>query len=163
LSSHTTVIVNWYGPYTYEEIEEKRDWKNGLYLATGKLKYKQRSATIQYCGITEGSFYRRFKNHHKIYAINRELKFWIGTITYPDDASRYFLEMAESMIIFFWEPELNERKKLTLPTSITLINKWFKKDRSPRFRQHPMCNNLTDVLSWDGELWRTGNLKVWKS
>jgi hypothetical protein len=57
LSSHTTVIVNWYGPYTYEEIEEKRDWKNGLYLATGKLKYKQRSATIQYCGITEGSFY----------------------------------------------------------------------------------------------------------
>jgi hypothetical protein len=160
VTPHTTVIVDWLGPYSYSEIEENPDWGNGLYLATGKLKY-ERDATIQYCGITEGSFIGRFKNHHKVHRINREQEFWIGSIKYPSDTSRYFLEMAESIIIFFWQPTLNERKRISTPTSITLISKWFKQDGSPRHKQHPMCKNLDDVISWDGKLWRSGNLKVW--
>jgi hypothetical protein len=28
----TTIIVEWYGPYTYEELEEQKEWSNGLYL-----------------------------------------------------------------------------------------------------------------------------------
>ena len=161
MSSYTTVILEWCGPYSYDEIEENKNWENGLYLATGKLRY-EREATIQYCGITEGSFYRRMKNHHKIDEINREQEFWIGTIKYPDSVSRYYLEMAESIIVYFWQPTLNERKKIVAPTPITLINKWFKKDRTtPRLRQHSMCKDLDDVLSWDGNYWRSGNLKVW--
>ncbi|EPT7430025.1 hypothetical protein ACVSEE_003569, partial [Vibrio cholerae] len=161
MSSHTTVIVDWRGPFSYEEIESNPDWENGLYLATGKLKY-EREATIQYCGITEGTFIGRLKNHHKVHEINRDKEFWIGEVKYPDEVSRYFLEMAESIIIYFWQPELNERKKLSLPKPITLINRWYKKDYSPRYRQHPMCKYLDDVLSWDGELWRSGNLQVWE-
>ncbi|MDE7527014.1 hypothetical protein [Aeromonas salmonicida] len=158
--SHTTVIVDWRGPYSYTEIEENSEWKNGLYLATGKLKY-EREPSIQYCGITEGSFIGRLKTHHKVHEINREQEFWLGTIQYPVDASRYFLEIAESIIIYFWQPTLNNRKKVYAPKPITLVNKWFKKDGSPRHRQHTMCKDLDDVISWDGELWRSGNLQVW--
>ncbi len=158
--SHTTVIVDWHGPFSYIEIEENPDWGNGLYLVTGKLKY-QKEACIQYCGITEGSFIKRFKSHHKIQKINREQNFWIGTVSYPNKASRHFLEIAESIIIYFWQPELNERKRTYPPKPTTLINKWFKKDGAPRRRQHTMCKHLDDVLSWDGDLWRSGNLQVW--
>lgn len=160
MSSHTTVIVDWRGPYSYAEIEENADWGNGLYLATGKLKY-EREASIQYCGITEGSFIRRFKSHHKVQEISREQEFWVGVVNYPTEVSRHFLEMAESIIIYFWQPELNERKKVYAPKPITLVSKWFKKDGTPRRRQHTMCKDLDDVISWDGELWRSGNLQVW--
>lgn len=155
-----TVIIDWKGPYNYSEIEENPDWSNGLYLATGKLKYG-REATIQYCGITEGSFIRRFKSHHKVHEINREQEFWLGKIKYPENASRDFLEAAESIIIYFWQPSLNEKKKIFPPQPITLVNNWFKKNGSPRLRQHTMCKHLNDVISWDGELWRSGNLQVW--
>lgn len=160
MSSHTTVIVDWRGPFSYSEIEVHPELGNGLYLATGKLKY-ERESTIQYCGITEGSFINRFKNHHKVHEINREQEFWLGKVKYPAEASRYFLEMAESIIIYFWQPELNDRKKVMTPKPITLISKWFKKDSTPRLRQHSMCKNLDDVLSFDGTLWRSGNLQVW--
>lgn len=160
MSFHTTIIVNWRGPFSYDEIEANSDWGNGLYLASGKLKY-ERDANIQYCGITEGSYIKRFRNHQKVHEIVKQQKFWIGSISYPNETSRHYLEMAEWMIIYFWKPELNERKKMLLPNSISLINKWFKKDNSPRLIQHTMCKNLSDVISWDGELWRSGNLQVW--
>lgn len=160
MTAHTTIIVDWLGPYSQEEIEEKKELANGLYLVTGKLKY-ERSATIQYCGITEGAFFRRFRNHHKIHQIYKESEFWLGSIKYPSESSRHFLELAETLIIYFWQPELNTRKKLSTPNSITLISKWFKTNYQPRLRQHTLCKDLDDVLSWDGSLWRTGNLQVW--
>lgn len=114
VTAHTTVIIDWQGPYNYSDIEDNPDWGNGLYLASGKLKY-EREATIQYCGITEGSFIGRFKSHHKVHEINREQEFWIGTVKYPGEASRHFLEIAESIIIYFWQPALNARKKAFPP------------------------------------------------
>ncbi|MFT6928414.1 MAG: hypothetical protein ACJAZP_004066 [Psychromonas sp.] len=158
---HTTVIIDWLGPYNYAEIKQNPGWSNGLYLATGKLKY-EREATIQYCGITEGSFIGRFKSHHKVHKISREQAFWLGTVKYPHEASRHFLEIAESIIVYFWQPSLNNRKKAFPPKPITLVNKWFKKNGLPRLRQHSMCKYLSDVISWDGELWRSGNLQVWE-
>ncbi len=90
MSQHTTIIVNWRGPFLYSEIEENPEWSYGLYLATGRLKHG-REATIQYCGITEGSFIDRFRNHHKVHKINREQEFWIGTVSYPNEVTRYHL------------------------------------------------------------------------
>lgn len=29
--SHTTVIVNWHGPFTKEDVKARADWENGLY------------------------------------------------------------------------------------------------------------------------------------
>ncbi len=160
MDKHTTIIVNWCGPYNYDDIIEDPSLENGLYLATGKLKY-EREAVIQYCGITEGSYSTRFKNHHKINEITRDQEFWLGHVTYPEEASRHFLEMAESIIVYFWQPTLNERKKVTLSKPITLISRWFKKSGEPRYRQHSLCKDLDDVLSWDGSLWRSGNLAVY--
>jgi len=74
MSEHNTIIVNWKGPFTYDEIQENPEMGNGLYLAAGKQKY-ERESLIQYCGITEGSFARRFKDHHKIPQITREQEF----------------------------------------------------------------------------------------
>lgn len=158
--NHTTVIVAWQGPFSLDEVLQNKQRATGLYLITGKQKH-ERSADIQYCGITEGTFYRRLKDHHKASQVTREQEFWLAQVEYPNEPSRHFLEKAEAIIIYFWKPSLNEKKKIFPPTPVTLINKWYKKDGSARYRQHPMMKYLDDVLCWDGELWRTGNLGVY--
>jgi hypothetical protein len=161
MSNHKTIIVDWYGAYSPEHVEENKDWENGLYLASGYLKHKQ-SEDVHYCGITEGSFSARHAKHHKLSEITRNRKIWIGEIAYPNRPKRDILELAESVIIYFWQPELNTRKTVNPPSPVTLINRWHKPDETPRLRQHPMCKDIEDVISWDGELWRTGNLTVWE-
>lgn len=162
MPEHNTIIINWKGPYTYDDILENREWRNGLYLATGKQKYERGENSIQYCGITEGGYSTRFKGHHKIHKITREQEFWLGEVTVPENASRHYLEIAETLIVYFWQPSLNERKKYTPPKPTTVINYWFKRDGKPRLNQKSVYKDLPDVLSWDGELWRTGNLSVYE-
>ena len=159
---HKTVIINWLGPFTYADIEDNPELGNGLYLVAGRLPY-ERQDIIQYCGITEGSYIKRFKNHHKIFEVSRNLTFWIGEVIVPENITRYYLEVAESLIIYFWQPALNERKKILEPEPTTIINYWCKKDGTPRFNQCSIYKELDDVLSWDGEYWRTGNLKVYEN
>lgn len=163
MKEHTTIIINWLGPFSYEEVLGLSEQGNGLYLATGKLKKKKQESTIQYCGITEGKFSSRFKRHHKIWEINREQRFWLGNIITPHNSTRYYLEIAETLIIYFWQPSLNTRKKISPPKPTTVINHWFKKDGTPRIYQQKIYRDLDDVLSWDGTYWRTGNLKVYKN
>ena len=135
-------------------------WPNLNKKVSDKLGTVQ-SLDIQYCGITEGSFYNRLKNHGKAPLVTRDQELWLANVEYPEEATRTFLEKAESIIIYFWQPNLNDRKKVSPPTPITLVNKWYKKDGSPRLRQHPIMKDLADVLCWDGEIWRTGNLSVY--
>lgn len=161
---HDTIIIQWRGPYTYEQIEADPQLgkSNGLYLISGKIKHQKADAEIKYCGITETSFLKRFKNdNHKLWDINREQQIWLGTILTPEP-TRTYLERAETLIIYFWQPELNTRKKVLLPRPTTVINYWLKEDGTPRFRQHSLTKDLHDVLSWDGEYWRTGNLSVYE-
>ncbi len=161
MSDHTTVIIDWRGPFTFEEIEKNPEWRNGVYLLSGKRRYKH-IKQIQYCGITEGSFASRFAQHHKLPEINRDLRIWLGEVSYPKNATRHFLEMAESIIVYFWQPVLNDRKKVRPPKPVTVLSRWLTPKGKPRMRQHPMCKDLEDVLSWDGSLWRTANLTVWE-
>ncbi len=162
MSNHNTIIINWSGPFTYEDIENNPDDGNGLYLATGRLKY-QREDEIKYCGITQGSFLTRIKEHHKVGQITKNQLFWLGKVVVPKSPSRHYLEIAESLIIYFWQPELNERKKIAIPKPTTVINYWFKPDGEPRINQKSIYKDLDDVLSWDGNLWRTGNLSVYSN
>ena len=60
-----TIILNWFGPKSFEEVLADRQSGNGLYLVTGKRPY-ERISKIQYCGITERGFAQRLKRHHKI-------------------------------------------------------------------------------------------------
>ncbi|MFW1747849.1 hypothetical protein ACG9XW_16810 [Acinetobacter guillouiae] len=157
-----TIILNWKGPFTLDEVLANKQRSNGLYIITGKRK-NERFLDIQYCGITEGSFHNRIKKHQKVPLVTREREFWLANVEYPIKVTRTFLEKAESIIIYFWQPNLNTRKKVYPPTPITLINKWYKKDGGPRLRQHKIMKNLDDVLCWDGEFWRTGNLSIYSN
>jgi hypothetical protein len=87
---------------------------------------------------------------------------WLGKLQYPVNFDRSDLETAEKIIIYFWYPRLNDRKKVSPPTKTTLLNFWFKKDHTPRINQLEIYRNLFDVISWDEENWRTGNLSVWQ-
>lgn len=152
-----TIIIHWKGPfYGPDDIEDAF----GLYLVAGKRKYG-REDSIQYCGITERNFRDRFRDAgHKINQIHRELRIWVGHVAFPQEVGREQLEAAEKMIVYHQQPHLNTRKKESLPTPTTVISHWFKQDGAARYRQHGVYRGLHDVLSWDGEHWRTGNLSV---
>lgn len=156
-----TIRIHWKGPYSYEEVLSSDDG-NGLYLLTGIKKHK-RLNEIQYCGITGGKFRNRINDkHHRIADIQRELNIWLGQIKYPAEHTRTHLELAESIIVYFWQPELNVRKRVIPPRPTTVTSQWYKTDSSPRLRQYGLCKELHDVLSWDGYYWRTGNLSVYE-
>lgn len=154
--NQTTIVIHWRGPF---QSVEALEGENGLYLLTGKCYY-ERQEKIQYCGITEGVFYNRLCRHHKLDKITRDLEVWLGTIVYPQNASRYYLEMAEKMLVYFWQPNLNERLRYYPPQGTNLISQWFDPQGKPRYNQLAIYRDLPDVLCWDGDLWRTGNLKV---
>lgn len=158
-ANYLTVKLHWSGPYTVDQVDENQDGK-GLYLFAGKKKYG-RTKEILYCGITERKFKTRFREHHKLPLVSRELEIWLGKIEYPNGFHREHLEIAESIIIYFWQPVLNDRKKYSPPRPTTLISHWFKQDGTPRIYQRTIYKDLHDVLSWDGKLWRTGNLSVY--
>jgi hypothetical protein len=155
-----TIILNWYGPYVGSSLGSEKDFGNGLYLITGKRPY-ERNQIIQYCGITKNSFYSRFLGHHKKEEVTRNRFYWLAEIIYPKRTSRKLLEITETIIIYFWQPPLNERKKISLPEPTTVINRWFTIKGKTRVNQMQIYKDLSDVISWDGENWRTGNLKVW--
>jgi len=161
--SHIAIKINWYGPYMQEQVDAIEDG-NGLYLLTGKRKYQRDDPKIQYFGITERPFRERLNNyHHKLSEITKELEIWLGYIEYPTEYSRAHLEMAETILVYFWQPELNERKKINIPSPITIVSHWFKPDGNARINQRSIYRDLPDVISWDGYHWRTGNLNVYEA
>ncbi len=157
-----TIKINWYGPYTEDDVEYL-DGGNGLYMFTGKRKHQREDSEIQYFGITKNSYKGRFKRHHKLQEINRDLKIWLGEISYPTEHIREHLETAESIMVYFWQPKLNEKKKLMPPpVSTTVISHWFNANRNIRLNQKSIYKYLPDVICWDGKYWRTGNLSVFE-
>lgn len=79
--NHLTIKINWVGPYTPEDVATLDDG-NGLYLFTGKRKGQRSESHIQYFGITELAYRDRFKQHHKLPTINRDLGIWLGKVDY---------------------------------------------------------------------------------
>jgi hypothetical protein len=152
-------VVHWCGPYHIPNIDYSFG-KKGIYLYCGKAKY-QRELNIVYCGITEQHFRDRFRQHPQIPNI-KDLKVWIGQIDYPERSNRSHLELIEAAIIYYYHPKLNIQKKVSYPEPITLVSHWFKADETPRLIQPTITSALPDVICWDGEYWRTANLKVEK-
>ena len=157
---HIAIIIHWKGPYSYDVIKNNKSG-NGLYLFAGKRRWQRYKSQILYCRITKGEFYNRFKIHHKLPDVYRELEIWLGQLIHPLVPTRNHLEIAESLLVYFWQPELNERKRMYPPRqAISLISHWFKKDGTPRKNQRRIYSQLPDVICWDNSLWRTGNLHV---
>lgn len=151
------IILNWYGPYTDKTLEEEKEFG---YLITGKKLY-DRDANIQYCGITRNTYHGRILTHHKKERVTRNREYWFSEVFYPKRTNRDVLETAEKIIVYFWQPPLNERKTISIPQPTTIINQWFTIEGMPRINQKSIYKELDDVISWDGKYWRTGNLKVW--
>ena len=155
-----TIVIEWHGPHSPHAIPEDLDSEGGLYLFVGKQKY-QKHRRLQYCGITGTSFSNRFSQHHKLPVLSQECDVWLGKVRAPAEFEKKDLEFAEAVIVYFWQPELNERKKIQTPKPAVVVSHWHNSSGSPLTRQHSDIKNLPDVISWDGSAWRTANLKVY--
>lgn len=162
----TTVIIEWLGPFTMEELK-KRPEGNGLYLLTGiPQKSRAKSDKLLYCGITEKLFCERIRpGHHAVKQIKPEtLRVWIGCLVYPTECVRQHLEDAEGAFVSFWDVMLNARKKKFYPAkAICIVARWCKKDGKAYKRWSAslaFIKALDDVLWWDTEDWRVGNLSL---
>lgn len=126
---------------------------NGLYAVTGKLK-GQRYARLQYIGITENDYTKRWGKNHIVHDVTREQNLWLGTIAYGKK-DRVALELAESMLIFFNDEAdlLNEKKKAAPPkTACTLISMFYKKTTDVMYVRLPsVVRLLPEVLIWHHE------------
>jgi hypothetical protein len=153
-----TIVIGWRGPFTSEEVRSS-DLGNGLYLLDGRRRYERRDY-IQYFGITEGSYHERLnRRHHKMGQITRNRTVWLGQIEYPGRFTRKHLELAEGCLIYFWGLGLNEKKLVTPSDPVCLISRWLKPDGGARKNRLAIYRELPDVIWWDGEYWRTGNLR----
>ena len=59
------------------------------------------------------------------------------------------------------ELRLNEKNCVLKPRPMTVINYWFTKDEEPRINHvHVAQKGMHSVVSWDGEEWHLGDLKI---
>jgi hypothetical protein len=145
-----TYVINWKGPYDIESIETLSD-KSVIYLITGYKKSKRTIST--YIGITERFVGARFYDRgHKHNLITREKKIWLGEVKNkkPD---RQDLELLESLLVYFWQCDLNNKKKVYPPQPTAVINRWYNKNSTLRSRIVHEAQKLDDVIYWDGEVW----------
>lgn len=147
-----TYVIQWNGPYDDSSIFNVDDGI-GLYLITGYKKF-ERNNSIQYCGITEQNFKTRLTNgHHKSASITREREYWIGRIKSDRPISRFDLELTESLLIYFWQPALNEKKRKNPPEPTVIINRWYSTSGLLRKRIIHEAQKLHDVIYWDLDYW----------
>ncbi|HGO5824190.1 TPA: hypothetical protein ACK3JW_001899 [Mannheimia haemolytica] len=165
--SHPFTLIHWFGPFRLDDILENNEWKwkTGLYLGIGKLKGSRKEREILYCGFCEQSYVSRFKNHHKLPFITREQEIWLGQVVstpYPSNNGAYkaYLKEPERLLTYFMQPALNDRNTILIPRVGTVLNYWFKPNGQSRKRRLSTTLNLPDIISWDGEKWRSGNLRI---
>ena len=160
-----TIVLSWKGPYTLSELE-KLEEGNGVYLLTGTKKFSRSLLSftkVLYCGITERRFSIRVnEKHHQVPNIkSTNLRVWVGRPIFPATYGRSHLELLETCLVSFWQPELNQKKKAYYPRKpICLVVKWGKQDNTPYKRIPGDVAELKDVLWWDCKDWRIGNLKL---
>ena len=149
-------VINWVGPFfdinelTVWEKENEQDEIYNFYIVTGKLKGKK--TITKYCGITDnqnGYIYSRFYDKkHKVHELLRETNIWIGYISDNNNIiDRADLELCETMIISYWQPEENIKKKAYYPSeSVSLVNRWFDLNNNLRTNMIYPAQKLSDVI-----------------
>lgn len=154
-----TIVIRWEGPHTRESVQSS-GLRNGLYFLSGRRKY-ERKDQIQYFGITTQPYYKRFKNkYHAVNYVTKNLQIWLGQIEYPQSFETHHLELAEACLIYFWQPSINNRGKIRPSKPVCIVSRWTKLDGSVRQNRLNIYKDLPDVLWWDEEYWRTGNLRL---
>ena len=140
----TVALVNWFGPYSLEDAAPASfDYKDGLYMAIGKLPY-ERCVYLQYMGLAS-SLSRRLNNaHHKLGNVTKEVSIWLGEVESPRTPGKKIkvtdrmLDLAEWAHIYFLKLPLNQKKRKTPPDKqIIVYNRWWKTDYETRFQKRP--------------------------
>ena len=145
-----TYIVNWNGPYDIERLDKGYN-KSIIYLITGFQKSRKTIST--YIGITERCVTSRFYDrNHKHCLITRDKKIWLGTVK-NKKPNRNDLELLESLLVYFWQCDLNQKKKVNPPEPTAIINRWYNTNNQLRKRISHPAQHLDDVIYWDGEYW----------
>lgn len=153
---HLMIAVNWYGPYA--DVDEARlsarhDYDHGLYLAIGRRKRETAAAGLQYVGIGNSIHTRLKRDHHKLSKLVSGYRLWLGEIVTAEPGGRRMkvtrstLDYAEWLHARFLRLPLNEKKTKALPPrSVTVLNRWFRKDYETPFtrRPHPDWPDLID-------------------
>lgn len=166
-----TFVIEWVGPFN--NIDSLKDWENKnnqtfeykFYIVTGKLK--GRRGITKYCGITDnrkGYLYCRFYDkNHKVHRLERNRNIWIGSVTNREACTRKDIELCETMIISYWQPEENTKKKSYYPSEpVVLINRWFDTILKVRYNKIYPAQELSDVILYDecnGGVFGTKRLK----
>ena len=143
------VEVHWRGPFTRVNVEAFEK-SNGLYLFSGKA-YRQRKQHLLYCGITTRTYHDRFREHHKIVAVRRDLEIWLGAIVQPHLIDGNALEKVEQFLIYATAPPLNQRHVFVVPAIGSVVSYWFS--TAGEKIDNPFSKILPTVLTWDGTWW----------
>lgn len=120
-------------------------------------------ANIQYCGKTEYQTYaKRLGRHHRAHFITREREIWLGLLpSVSDEELSYYLDKSEKLLTYYLEPTINKKNTRTIPSPITLISYWFKSSGEEREKRIYLAQQgIDDVISWNGEVFRTSNLRI---
>lgn len=164
--------IEWVGPF--QDIESLIYWEKEhntksnyyFYIITGKPAYKQ--IAQNYCGITQnkdGYVHKRFLNdsNHIIHLL-RDKEIWIGKFSDNKSHIRNDIELCETMLISYWQPELNIRKKSYYPDEYAaIINRWFKTNLEPREKCLYTAQTMPDLIIYDGHsIWGTERIKKLK-
>ena len=153
-----TFVINWIGPFS--SVDQLKSWEKSynqafdynFYIVTGKQKSKKE--ITKYCGITnsqKGYVYSRFNDKiHKVHKLCNEINIWIGCLTDKRLRVRENIELCETMIISYWQPEENIKKKAYYPASpVVMINRWFDINENLRVRSIYPAQKLSDVIIYD--------------
>mgnify|MGYP003968789381 CR=1 FL=1 len=162
-----SVIINWSGPYSFDEAKKLK--KQGIYLAYGRnrLGRDPSDKKLLYCGISERSVGIRIREHKNAVYNHPSNEWWIGRQVFPVRKSRETLEWAEWVITYFFDPSINTQKKLNPPPAeIYLVNEWFFKTGDRRRLNHiGIMHFISDVICWSPVTNKVGrgNLSTWEN
>ncbi|WP_075882049.1 hypothetical protein [Vreelandella massiliensis] len=140
-----TAIIDWFGPYTLEQVREvtKFDFDDGLYVLIGKQPF-QRKSWIQYIGIAKSLKTRLTSQHPAVGHIPRDLEIWLGEVASPRTPGRKMkvtdnmLDLAEWSHAYYLQLPLNKNKRKTPPfRPITTYNRWWRIDYETPYLKRP--------------------------
>ena len=158
-NKHLVVGIDWYGPFTLEAAKSAARvyHAGGLYICVGKTAGKHKRL-IQYVGKSNDALQTRLNyGHHKLKLVTREMEIWLGDIATGNVPGKsktvtpQSLRMAEWAIAYFMKLPLNAKLLKSPPKrAVTVLNRWWQKDYSPRFnRPHKDWPDLIDFLGND--------------
>jgi hypothetical protein len=152
------VVINWFGPYTYEEAIKaaKTDYDDGLYVVIGR-EPNQKKDRFQYIGIANNLHQRLLQQKGLFNAFSQKCELWLGESASTRIPGKKIgnknpaIDLAESAHIYFLQPPLNVNKSVYPPKSeITVVNRWWNTDYDTPRKLRPI-DDWPDMIDYYGK------------